>query len=134
MAVVGNAFEMRVELEIVHREFAMALDEADGDGPLAQHALDADGDLRLVGALDQHAASVGFDDGSVVEPDPLLARECRLLVGIDGEDCEQRIAPPHHRQDVAGALPDRILGAVEIRDAHLPGDLIDARIAAADGV
>ena len=85
MAVIGDAFEVRVELEAVHREFAMALEEADGERPRAQHALDADGDLRLVGALDQHPPAGGLDDGRVVEPDALAAREFRLLVGIDGE-------------------------------------------------
>ena len=93
----------------------------------AQHALDADGDLRLVGALDEDAPAGGLDDGGVVEADTLAARELRLLVGIDGEDREQRIAPAHHLQDVARALPDGILGAVEIGDADRCPQLIDHR-------
>ena len=86
VAVVGHALEVRVELEAVHRELAVALEEADGERTRAQHALDADGDLRLVGALDEHATAGGLDDGGVVEADALAAREFRLLVGIDGED------------------------------------------------
>ena len=135
MAVVGCAFEVRVELEVVHRQLAVALEEADRERTLAQHALDADGDLGLVGALDQDAPAGGLDDGGVVEADALAARELRLLVGIDGEDLEQRIAPAHHLQDVAGAPPDRILGAVEIGDAdRRPRARRPPRIAAADGV
>ena len=101
----------------------------------AQHALDADGDLRLVGALDEHAPPGGLDDRGVVEADALAAREFGLLVGIDGEHAEQRIAPAHHLQDVAGALPDGILGAVEIGDAA-PGVLNSSTtaMAVADGV
>ena len=86
VAVVGHAFEVRVELEAVHRELAVALEEADGERTRAQHALDADGDLRLVGALDEDAPAGGLDDGGVVEADTLAARELRPLVGIDGED------------------------------------------------
>ena len=72
-----------MELEAVHRELAMALEEANGERTRAQHALDADGDLRLVGALDEDAPAGGLDDGGVVEAHTLAARELRLLVGID---------------------------------------------------
>ena len=127
MAVVGYALEVRMELEAVHRELAMALEEANGQGTLAQHALDADGDLRFVGALDEDAPAGGLDDGGVVEADTLAACEFRLLVGIDGEDREQRIAPAHHFQDVAGTPPDRILRAVEIDDADRCPQFVDHR-------
>ena len=60
----------------------------------AQHALDADGDLRLVGALDEHAPPGGLDDGRVVEADALAAREFRLLVGIDGETVSSGLRRP----------------------------------------
>ena len=51
---------------------------------VAQYALDADGNLRLVRALDQDPPAVGLDDGGVVEADTLAAGELRPLVGIDG--------------------------------------------------
>src|SRR3954471_17404762 len=106
-----------MELEASDRELAVALEEANGEGALAQHALDADRDLRFVGALDEDTPVGGLDDGGIVEADTLAACEFGLLVGVDGEDREQRIAPAHHFQNVAGTPPDRILRAVEIKDA-----------------
>ena len=134
MAVAGCAFEVGVELESVHRELAVALQEAHGERTRAQHALDADRDLRLVGALDEDASAGGLEDGGVVETHTLAARELRLLVGIDGEHRQQRIAPAHHLQDVARALPDGILAAVEIGDVDRRPHLIDDRHRLADGV
>ena len=80
---LGRALEVRMELEAVHREFAMAFEEAEREGSLAQHALDADCDLGFVGALDEDAAARSLDDRGVVELDALAARKLRLLVGID---------------------------------------------------
>src|SRR5690606_38473138 len=116
---------MSVELEAVHCELAMALEEADGDGPLAQHPLDPDGDLRLAGALNENAPAGGLDDSGVVQSNALAACELGLLVGIDVEDGEQRIASAHHLQDVGGASPDRILRPVEKRNANRLPQLVD---------
>ena len=86
--MAGAAFQMRVVLEIVHRQLAVAFEEAGRDCAPAQRALDAYGDLRLVRALHQHPASLRLDDRGVVELDPLLAREPRVPVGIDRDDFE----------------------------------------------
>lgn len=125
MAVAGAAFQMRVELEIVHRQLAMAFEEAGGDGAAAQRAPDAERDLRLVGALHQHAAPLGLDHRGVVEADALLPRQRRLAVRIDGGDLQQRVAPRHHLQQVAGAPAFGILAAVEIGQGDLGAQVLD---------
>jgi hypothetical protein len=56
MTVAGTAFEMRVVLEIVHRQLAVSFEEADRDRTPAQHPLDADGYLGFVGTLNQAAS------------------------------------------------------------------------------
>ena len=98
MAVAGAAFEMRVVLEIVHRQLAVAFEEAGRNRAPAQCALDADGDLGLVRALHQHPAPLRLDHRGIVDLDALLARECRLPVGVDRDDFEQRVAPGHDQR------------------------------------
>src|ERR671925_883558 len=109
MAVVGCALQMRVELEIVHRKLAVALEEADRIHTLAQHTLYAEGDLGLVGALHQYAAPLRFDHRGVVDADAGGARERRLLVRIDRDQLEARIAPFHDPQNIARAPTAGIL-------------------------
>ena len=77
---------MRVVLEVVHRQLAVAFEEAGGDRAATQHALDAEGDLGLVGALHHHAAALGLDDRGVVELDALAAGQRGFTVGIDRGD------------------------------------------------
>src|SRR5215207_5048335 len=115
---------MRMKLEIVYRQLAVALDEADRDEPLADGALDSQGDFGLIGALHQHAASLGFDHRRVVNPNPAGAREGRLLVGIHRSHPKQRIASSEYPENVAEALPRRILRVVKISEAYLAIELV----------
>src|SRR5262245_66263598 len=92
VAVIAGALEVGVELKAVHGQLAMPLEKANGERARAQHALDADGDLSLIGALDQDAAAAGLDDGGVVEADALAAREVGAVVGVDRRNRQPRIA------------------------------------------
>ena len=125
MAVAAGAFHMRVVLEIIHRQFAMAFEEAGGDGPAAQRALDAEGDLRLVGALHHHAAACRLDDRGVVELDALAARQRGFAVGVDRGDPEVGVAPRHDQEKVARAARLGFLRAVEIGDRDRARDIRD---------
>ena len=125
VAVAGAAFQVRVVFEVVHRQLAVALEEAGRNRAPAQCALDTDGNLCLVRALHQHPASLRLDDRGVVQLDPLLARESRVPVGIDRDDFEQRVAPGHDREEVARAPPRGVLGAIKVGDGYLAGDLVD---------
>src|SRR5829696_5150331 len=115
---------MRMKLEIVYRQLAVTLNEADRDEPLAEGALDSQGDFGLIGALHQHAASLGFDHRRVVNPDPARACESRLLVGIHRSHPKQRVASSEYPENVAEALPCRILRVVEISEAYLAIELV----------
>src|SRR5829696_184620 len=77
-----------------------------------------------MGALHQHAASLGFDHRRVVNPNPAGAREGRLLVGIHRSHPKQRIASSEYPENVAEALPRRILRVVEISEAYLAIELV----------
>ena len=114
-----------MELEIVDRQLAVALDEADRDLALAQHALDAQGDLGLVGALHQHAASFRLDHRGVVDLDAAGAGERRLLVGVDRPELEVRIAPFHDLEDVAGTLRGRVARVIEVGDCDVAIERVD---------
>ena len=125
VAVVGRVLEVRMEFEIVHRQLAVAFDEADRDLALAQHALDAERDFGLVGALHQHAAPFRLDHRGVVDLDAAGAGEGRLLVGIDRPELEVRIAPFHDLEDVAGALRGRVARVVEVGDRDVAVEQVD---------
>ena len=92
MAVAGDAFDVGVKFEVVHRQLVVAFEEAGRDDPLAQHALDADRDLALVGRLHHELAALRFEDAALPMRTPACARERRLPVGIDGAQLEQRVA------------------------------------------
>ena len=98
MTVVGYALDVRMELEAVHRKLAMALDEANGQGTLAQHALDADGDLRFVGALDEDTPAGCLDDGGVVEANALAAGDCARYAarGLDAMTAQAAVRKGKH--------------------------------------
>ena len=124
MAVTGNTLEVGVELEVFHRVFVVALHEADGRDLLADDPKDPKGDLVFVRAHHLDSTAVGLEHGRVVDPHPIGVGDRRLLVGVDGSHVEARVASAKDVNHVLGASPLLILRLIEIRQLHIPAEVV----------
>jgi hypothetical protein len=103
MAVARHAFDVRVVLEVVHRQLVVPFEEAGRHDLLPQDALDTDRDLGFVDGLHQELPVRGLEDAGVVDAHAERARQRRLLVGVGRADLEQGIAPRHDAEHLLDA-------------------------------
>ena len=125
VAVVGDALEVGVELEIVDRQLVVPVQKAHRLQVGAKQALDADRDLALIGCFDLHAASVRLEHGGIRRSQSRSSCRGGFSIRIDDTQPKSRIAARHLLEHRTHALAARILRPQKIGERNRLFEFLD---------
>ena len=112
--MIVQPFQVGMEFEVVDGIFVVSLYEAERHHALAYYALDANGNVVLIGAVHHQAAALSLQHRRIIEAHSVGVCQAWLTVRINGTHVQPWIAMPQHGHQLLQPFAVRILCMVEI--------------------